>query len=116
MGIRRPDTRIPYSQETGQSLPNWAVNEDMSPETISRNKLMLLYFRLHALIDVISKPLTELPLNFEIRYADEDFCCSVDVDVDGISAWGITASIGIIGVAAGVMNCTIEWLNPCQSI
>jgi hypothetical protein len=59
----------------------------------------------------MSKPLTELPLNFVIRYADEYFCCSVDIDVAGISAWDITASIDIIGVAAGVMNGTVEWLN-----
>jgi len=72
-----------------------------------------LYFQLRTLIDVILKPLTELPPNFEIGYADEDSCCSVDVA--GISAWGITASINIIGVAAGVMNGTIEWLNLSQS-
>ena len=74
------------------------------------------------MIDVISKPLMELPLNFEIRYGDEDFCWFVtkqqkssSADVAGISAWGIIASIDIIGVAAGVMNGTIEWLNVCQS-
>jgi hypothetical protein len=46
----------------------------------------------------------ELPPNFEIGYTDEDSCCSV-------SAWDITASIDIIGVAAIVaaiiMNGTI---------
>jgi hypothetical protein len=61
----------------------------------------------------MSKPLTELSPNFEIRYADEDYCCSVDAA--GISAWGITTSIDIIGVAASVMNGTIKWLNLRQS-
>jgi hypothetical protein len=64
-----------------------------------------LYFRLHAFFDVISKPLMELPPNFEIGYADEDSCYSVDVA--GVSAWVITASIDIIGVAPSVMNGTI---------
>jgi len=39
----------------------------------------------------------------------------VVIDVAGISASGITASIDIIGIAAGVMDSTIEWLNLCQS-
>ena len=65
------------------------------------------------LIDVISKPLTELPPNFEIGYADEDFCCSVDIT--SISAWNITTSINIIGVTTGIMDGTIEWLNLYQN-
>jgi len=70
----------------------------MSPESILLNKLMLLDFMhvwLHAFVNAILKPLMELPPNFEIWYADEDSCCSVDVDVDiaGASAWGIIVSI-----------------------
>jgi len=73
-----------------------------------------LYFWLHALVDVMSKPLTEPPLNFEIGYADEDYFCCYG-DAAGISAWGITASIDIIGVAASVMNRTIKWLDLRQN-
>jgi hypothetical protein len=49
----------------------------------------------------------ELPANFEIGYADEDFFYSIDVTF--ISAGGITTSIDFIGVTASV----IEWLNLC---
>jgi hypothetical protein len=54
----------------------------------------------------------ELPPNFEIGYTDEDPCCVANVV--GMSAWGMVR-IDIIGVAAGVTNGTIEWLNLCQS-
>jgi hypothetical protein len=56
----------------------------------------------------MAEPLTELPPNFEIRDADEDFFCSNDVNF--MSAGCNTASIDI----TGVMHCTIKWLNLCQ--
>jgi len=62
---------------------------------------------------VTLKPLTERPPNFEIGCTDEDSCCFVGVV--GVSVWGIAVRIDIIGVAAGVTNDTIEWLNLCQS-
>lgn len=75
-----------------------------------------LYFWHQALIDVISKPLMELPSNFKIGYADEDPCSA---NVASIIAWGITITINIgvtIGITAGIINGTIEQLNPCQSL
>lgn len=54
-------------------LSNWTTNGDMSPETVLRNKTMLLHLISgHTSKDMISKPLTELPPEFR-NWVDEDF-------------------------------------------
>jgi hypothetical protein len=54
---------------------------------------------------VISKPLVELPPNFEIGYTDKEFSCFADVA--GISDRVITDGIIIrVGVTTGTNDAT----------
>ena len=65
MHICRPDIQIPYGQETGYAKLGGGRRHVAGDHFAKQTNTLA--------VCVISKPLTELPLNFEIRYAYNDF-------------------------------------------